>query len=307
MSGRPKGYARWNPRAETIELIEQVQSILHEYQDQLPLTVRQIFYRLVGVYGFEKTEKGYNRLCEHLVRARRARMIPFNVIRDDGTAGGHEPWFSTELSFWKTMQYWGENFQRDRLQNQSHSIEIWCEAAGMVPQLERVATDYSIPVYSTGGFSSVTVTKEIANRVIRGGRSTIFLHIGDYDPSGESIYEAMSEDARQFVEAHSRTLDLLPERVALTEEQVEQYDLPTAPPKASDSRSANWIGETCQAEAMPPDILADTLRAAIEENIDASTRQDVIDKEEIDKDNILTRMDDILPEIDRDPDFDSDE
>jgi hypothetical protein len=46
-----------------------------EYEAQLPLTVRQIFYRLVGDHGYEKTERAYSRLTEHLVRACRARSM----------------------------------------------------------------------------------------------------------------------------------------------------------------------------------------------------------------------------------------
>ena len=37
-------------------------------------------------------------------------------------------------------------------------------------------------------------------------------------------------------------------RVALTKEQVDGYELPTAPPKKSDSRSKKWKGETCQLQ-----------------------------------------------------------
>jgi hypothetical protein len=49
-----------------------------------PLTVRQIFYRLVGSAGYYKTELAYDRLCEHLAKARHAKLIPFDAIRDDG-------------------------------------------------------------------------------------------------------------------------------------------------------------------------------------------------------------------------------
>jgi hypothetical protein len=54
--------------------------------DYLPLTIRQIFYRLVGVHDYEKTERGYKRLCEHLNRARRARIVAMDAIRDDSGA-----------------------------------------------------------------------------------------------------------------------------------------------------------------------------------------------------------------------------
>src|SRR5262249_56679661 len=81
---RRRGFAPWSPGQETLELLARVNAVLGEYQDHLPLTLRQIFYRLVGAHGYEKTEQAYARLGEHLVRARRARLVPMEAIRDDG-------------------------------------------------------------------------------------------------------------------------------------------------------------------------------------------------------------------------------
>jgi len=54
-------------------------------------TTRQIFYRLVGSLGYEKTEQANERLGEHLSRARRAGVIAWDAIRDDGgTVGDHD-------------------------------------------------------------------------------------------------------------------------------------------------------------------------------------------------------------------------
>lgn len=88
------------------------------------------------------------------------------------------------------------------------------------------------------------------------------LHLGDYDPDGESIFESLvedvwsflSEDAPGLVSRHER--DRLFVRVALVEEHVSMFDLPTTPPKETSSRSKNWTGTgTCQLEALPPDEL----------------------------------------------------
>ena len=64
---RPKGYAEWNPRPETLEVLLQVERILDEYRSYGAMTARQIFYRLVGQYGYDKTELG--RRAERLYRA----------------------------------------------------------------------------------------------------------------------------------------------------------------------------------------------------------------------------------------------
>lgn len=310
-SARKKGFASWSPSPESAELVMQIKRVLGEYEEHLPLTARQIFYRLVGAYGYEKTERAYARLCEALVKARRAQMVPFDAIRDDGTREVIPQTFADVPAFWQRVQKMREHYVRERLNGQDVRIELWCEAAGMAPQLQRVAFPYSVPVYSTGGFSSVTVTHEIAERALGFGKPTVFLHVGDYDPSGESIFESMSWDARKFLiqyaageaekfsdEMGSNDVldyfnehremppgfpDLRPVRVALTEEQVEEHDLETAPPKRTDSRSRNWYGETAQAEAMPPDLLAETIEEAIRSEIDVDRYDEECEAEEPDE------------------------
>jgi hypothetical protein len=82
---RPRGFmAGWNPRPASVALIEKTRAVLADYAAQLPLTIRQIFYRLVGADGYEKTEQAYKRLGELLNKARRARLIDMDAIRDDG-------------------------------------------------------------------------------------------------------------------------------------------------------------------------------------------------------------------------------
>jgi hypothetical protein len=99
---RPKGYAPWSPHARTRVLLEQVDKVLEEYENYLPLSVRQVFYRLVGQHGYEKTERAYNRLAEHLVRARRAKLIAFDDIRDDCVVQWPPHWYNGIESFWNT-------------------------------------------------------------------------------------------------------------------------------------------------------------------------------------------------------------
>src|SRR5262245_7258614 len=96
---RVRGFASWNPAAATLVIIEQVKAIIAEYS--MALTIRQIFYRLVGKYAFEKTEQAYNRLCEHLNRARRARLIGMDAIRDDGDIVPAIPGYRGSEHWWQ--------------------------------------------------------------------------------------------------------------------------------------------------------------------------------------------------------------
>lgn len=270
-NGRNRGYIEgYRPQTRTRELLDQAQAVLDEYLEYWPLTCRQIFYRMVGAHGYEKTEAAYGRLCHHLANARRGKLIPFHAIRDDGVTTYHRDHFADHDAFLRHVRELGENFTRDKLAGQDVHVEVWCEAAGMLPQLDDVAEVYSVRAYSSGGFDSLTSKKNLADRICRVGKPAVILHLGDYDPSGVSIFDSVAEDVAAFVKADRpwATIDVTFERIALTAAQVDQYDLPTAPPKATDTRSKGWDGGTCQLEALPPNIIAGILRNAIERHID---------------------------------------
>jgi len=119
---------------------------------------------------------------------------------------------------------------------------------------------------------------EIAERALDRLVPTVLLHVGDFDPSGESIFTAMSQDAAAFVRADRiiETLAIEPVRVALTADQVAAFNLPTA-------RSAKWQGGTCQLEALAPDELAEIVRAEIENRIDFEIFEFVLAQERDDR------------------------
>lgn len=263
-TGRPKGFAEWKPQQGTQQIMNQVQDVLKQYRAHWPLTIRQIFYRLVGVHGYDKTEQAYSRLCEYMSRARRSRMIPMYAIRDDGTTRQDAKGWYDQAQFIRTVIKSAEQYGRDKQARQATRVMILVEAAGMLPQIVKAVGSYGLPVISSSGFDSLTMKYELAQDIIKDGRPTVVLHIGDLDPSGVCIFDSIEADVMAFV---GNTFDLLFKRIALTPEQVVLYGLPTAPPKATDKRGEG-IAETCQCEALPPDTLAAIVNEAAQEYVD---------------------------------------
>jgi hypothetical protein len=227
-----------------------------------------------------------------MANARRGRVIPFDAIRDDGVTTVTMDHYADQEHFKAHVRRLSENYTRDRLANQKVHIEVWCEAAGMIFQLAEVARDYSVRVYSSSGFDSLTAKKDLADRICEVGKPTVILHLGDYDPRGESVFESVAADVAAFVEADKpwNTVSVRFRRLALTAEQVARWNLPTAPAKESDSRTLNWSGEaTCQLEALPPDRIADLLREAILQCLDTAQYKADLEQEERDRQQI-TRL-----------------
>lgn len=268
---RPRGCAAWNPHAKTRATLEHVRDVLEEYNEHLPLTARQVFYRLVGARGYPKTENGYSALLDILSRARRAGLVPWDAIRDDGATTAAPAHFDGMTGFWAAVEYAARTFRLDRLHGQPRAVELWCEAAGMVPQLARVADPFGVVVYSSGGFDSVTVKHDAAARMAAREVPTCVLHVGDYDADGCAIVDAAASDVAAFCDDLGASR---PEfvRVALLPEHVTAYNLPTAPPKRrkdSQRLRGGELAETVQAEALEPATLAAIVSAAITSRIDA--------------------------------------
>lgn len=293
---RPRGYIdHYKPQRRTIALLNDAIAVLNEYRDHWPLTVRQIYYRLVGARGYPKTEPFYDVLTTHLSNARRGRVIPFAAIRDDGVSVVEVQHFDDMNHFHGHVRDLGERSQRNWLANQRYHIEVWCEAGGMVYQLARVVEPYSINVYSSGGFDSTTARKILADRICRIGKPAIILHLGDYDPSGDSMFDALAEDVAAFVKVDRPwgTVNVGFTRICLTKEQVDGYRLPTAPAKTTDSRARGWAERrggngTCQLEALAPDQIAAILREEVERLLDNRIYQEDLAMEEWER-TMITR------------------
>ena len=101
--------------------------------------MRQIFYRLVGAHGYDKTEQAYARLGEHLNRARRDGRIQFDAIRDDGITL-REPWaWDSADELITSFVDHAQRFRLDRQNGQPARLIFAVEAAGMLPQVQSVA------------------------------------------------------------------------------------------------------------------------------------------------------------------------
>jgi len=260
MSRKKGWHLDWRPQKKTMVLIENVQAILEENAAYLPMTLRQIFYQLVVRDQIPKTETGYNSMTDHLVSARRAKMIPFSSIRDDGFTGSLYVGWDSADDYINGLAARAEYLDLDLQNWQELRLIVWCEAGGMVPQLKRVASPYGIPVLSSGGFDSVTSKYNMAMAV--SDQPHHIIHIGDFDPSGEHIASSLIADMRGFSDEPIGFT-----RLAVTEEQGRSYDLPTALPKKTDNRSFSGT-KTIQAEALRPELLAKILKDGIVDLID---------------------------------------
>jgi hypothetical protein len=286
---RPRGLASWSPQKKTLDLVQQVRVVLAEYAAYLPLTIRQIFYRLVGAHDYPKTEQAYERLGEMLNRARRGRFIDFKNIRDDDADLKTQVGYNSGNRLVENWQVEAKYFRLNRQLGQPTRLLILVEARGMKPQVEAVAHRWSVPVLGSGGFDSLTWKHDIA--AILGNRdvSTEILHIGDYDPSGVHLFASMAEDVQALIQDLRLDVPVSFTRLAVTREQIDALGLPTAPPKATDRRAFD-DNDTVQAEAIAPSTMAQIVTQAVTGRIDPAIYQQTLASEKVIRDRLVAAL-----------------
>lgn len=314
-----RGYSAYNPRGDTLHWLRCAQQVIQSYRSSWPLTVRQVFYRMVATYDFPKKEEDYKRLIKIVAKARRASLvegdnfIPFDAIRDD-RGQYRDPWeFDDQASYLEYLVAITRDFKLRQQAGQEQVLEMWCEAAGMVPIMVDIAHPYGLRVNSGGGYDSVTAKHKLASRVVdrweKEERRTVILHVGDFDPSGENLCDVLHEDVLHMVSQRCwdggrvRADVFEIERVALTGQQVIDRQVITAPPKPTDARMAaflrtnSWVAEelgtdniTAQLEALTPDELRGLIEEAIEAHFDHDTLADLRDRQDTIQERLTERL-----------------
>jgi hypothetical protein len=238
-----------------------------------PVTLRQLFYRLVAALILPNSQYAYKKLSARTAEARRDGWFPdlidqIRTIHRDTVFDGH-----SDALQWLTGFY-----RRDRTENQECPFTSGVEKATMVSQLRSWFGDLGIPVLALDSYASQTYVDQVAADVLRQGRPALLVYAGDFDPSGEDI-------DRDFIK-RSTCWDKA-DRIALSAAQVREYQLPVNPGKTSDSRAAGFTerhGQLMQVEldALDPANLRALYQDAIGQYWDTSAFNAILAREQQD-------------------------
>ncbi len=274
-----------NFRPDSLARIHQMQAIVKEYQAQgLRLTARQLYYQFVSRDLIPNKVQAYKSLTALLTDARYAGLIDWNAIEDRGRE-------ADVPSEWDSIQDLVEaavrGYRLPRWANQPEYAELWVEKQALAGVLEPLASEFHVTLMVNKGYSSASAMFESAQRFRRrgGSRPKTLLYLGDHDPSGEDMVRDIGDRLREF---GVRGIDV--KKVALTMDQVEQYEPPPNPAKASDSRYEKYAEkhgtESWEVDALPPDVLQQLIRTAFEDIVDAKAMEAVVEREERGKEEL---------------------
>jgi hypothetical protein len=264
--------------------MEAIRSAIYEVLvSDNPMTVRQVFYQLVGLGAVEKTEAEYKQTVGRLLtEMRRSGEIPFGWIADN-TRWMRKP--RTYNSLQHMLEVTKNTYRRALWNDQDAYVEIWLEKDALAGVLIEETVPWDVPLMVTRGYPSVSYLYEAGATIAEQGKPTYIYYFGDHDPSGRDITRATEAGLREF----APDAEIHFERVAVTVGQIYEFGLPTRPTKTTDSRSKGFEGESVEVDAIPPAQLRAMARACIERHVDDHALQQTRLVEEQERDT-LTRV-----------------
>ena len=288
---RPRSIKRDRRTAARVEqLEEQILEVLHSDR---PQSVRHLFYRMTDPRlpePVEKSERGYRHVQHRVTQMRRTGLIRYNWITYATRRGYHTQVYGSAA---EALRAWHRAYRADLWRDADCYVEVWVESRSIAGVIERTCRDLAVSLYPAGGFSSITLAYQAAEYITaetdQGDIPAHVLYIGDYDPAGVLIDRSLEHELRRHLDG---AVDLSFERLAITEQQIGELDLPTKPRKLSDRRALH-VAETVEAEAMAAGIMRELLRGAIEAYLPAGALEAAKAAEESERGLLLGLADDI--------------
>jgi len=279
-------------RADRLLMVEQCDQIITQYQAQgLRLTLRQLYYQLVTHNIIKNEERSYKTLGNLVSEARLGGLLDWDAIEDRVRIPRMSSEFANLRELVNAALY---SYRLPRWKGQEYYVELWVEKDAISGVLSPMASEYHITLMVNRGYSSQSAMYEAAKRFMRHerkGTTSILLYLGDHDPSGEDMVRDIQDRLTMFgstVEVH---------KIALTMEQVKEYNPPPNPAKLTDTRATAYIEKygdsSWEVDALPPDALHQIVRDSIFEYVDMGLMDNVKVREESDKNRLKEFVKDI--------------
>ena len=279
-----QSYKHINFRNDSLALIDRVNDIVSEYVVQgYELTLRQVYYQLVARGFIPNNERSYKNLGNLINDGRLAGLIDWHSIVDRTRYVRRNSHWSSPESVISSAAY---SYMLDRWQNQPNYVEVWVEKDALVGIVGQICNKLDVPYFSCRGYTSQSEMWSAAQRFIGQNHreSRTIIHLGDHDPSGIDMTRDIQERLDMF------GADVYVKRVALTMDQIDEFDPPPNPTKITDARSHGYIqmfGHECwELDALEPKVITRIITEEVEELVDPALFSAIEKREREDKDNI---------------------
>lgn len=265
----------------SLVIIQHANDIIEEYQtDGLELTLRQLYYQFVSRGLIPNKDVEYKKLGSIINDARLAGLIDWKSIVDRTRNLQENPHWADAS---RILVDCARQFRLNKWEGQQARCEVWIEKDALIGVIEKPCREEDVAFFSCRGYTSQSEMWAAAQRLgayAEEGYKTIVFHLGDHDPSGVD----MSRDIQDRLTLLSNGQDIEVRRIALTMEQIKEYNPPPNPAKLTDSRCQGYISEygeeSWELDAMEPRIMVELVRDSIISIREPDAWEEMKEKEE---------------------------
>jgi hypothetical protein len=280
-------------RATKAEVEARRDALFAMVEEGQPMTVRQVFYQATVRGLVEKSEYGYGKIQQDLTKMRKAGRLPYDWLVDytrrqilPVTYDGVE----------HALRDTAESYRKDLWADANCRVEIWIEKDALAGVVEAITMKYAVPLMVARGYSSLSFlhrASEISNGL---GLPTYVYHFGDHDPSGVNAGEKIEEWRK---DATDGTLHF--ERVAVTQQQISDWNLPSRPNKESDTRTLKFeqrfgTTQSVELDAIEPRRLRDLVEGVIQRHLPSAAYEQLQAAEKNER-QLIKRLQLVLSEL----------
>ena len=249
-------------RSTKVEVWARRQALYDIVLNMKPMTVRQVFYQATVRGLVEKAKSGYGKVQGDLMLLRSTGVMPYGWLTDNTRLHLRPPTFgSIQEALKDTAAFYRKSLWRDL----GAYCEVWIEKDALSSVVYPVTANYDVPLMVARGFSSATFLHNSAEYLEQLTVPAFIYHLGDYDPSGVCAANTIERQMREM----APSAEIHFKRLAVTPEQIDQWNLPTRPTKKSDSRSKGFGDISVELDAIDPSVLRALVQDAIEDHLPA--------------------------------------
>jgi hypothetical protein len=285
-------------QAKTQRIIDQAVEILTDFN---PMTVRQVYYQLVSRQVVENNRSRYQAVSDALVDARLEGIIPWDWI-EDRLRRPRQIAMWTDISDFLSSMIW--RYNKDIWQEQPQQVEVWCEKDALSGIFSDVIADYGVILNVGRGYDGWSSIHNAAERYGSGENVTV-LYFGDFDPSGEDMFRSLQERLGRLGSKPTMY------KVALSQDDVQRYQLPPNFTKTTDTRRAGFVAlygdQAVELDALPATVLRGRIVEEIERHMDLDALKRIQEQEKQERSKLMEVIIDMRLGLDRSPESDETE
>jgi hypothetical protein len=225
-----------------------------------PMTVRQVFYQATVQGLVEKAETGYGKIKEDLTILRKAGTLPYDWLADN-TRWQRKPQSFTSVE--QALENTARFYRKDLWDGAAVYVEIWLEKDALSGVIYPVTALFDVPLMVARGYASLSFLHSAAEYINELDVPAFIYHLGDFDPSGVDAARKIEQTLREM----ALRAEIHFERLAVKEEQIAAWSLPTRPTKRTDSRAKGFGDVSVELDAINPHTLRTLVQTAIEQHL----------------------------------------